>query len=86
VGVNGILLGGFLVVVVIQVVHRPAGAIAAVVWCLGLMGYGAWGLENGAQLGVLGARVESWQFFTFMSAMLAYNVWVLYRSVGSRRG
>lgn len=81
---NAILLGSFLVVVVIQVVNRPAGAAAAVLWCLGLMGYGAWAIEQGAELAFLGARVQLWQFFTFMSAMLAYNAWVLVRSLKHR--
>lgn len=74
-----VLLATFVVVVVIQVVHRLAGAIASLVWTVGLFGYGFYLLNGGAQIVFLGVRVQMWHFVTFMACMLAYNTWVFVR-------
>lgn len=84
-GFNAVLLVSFLAVVVVQAVNRTAGAIASVVWCLALAGYGYWVFESGAQIAFLGVQVELWQFLTFMAAMLAYNGWVLSRQLRLRK-
>ncbi len=81
---NTLLLASFIVVVVVQALNRKAGAIAAIVWCLGLSGYGVWMFQTGADLSFLGRRVELWHFLTFMAVMLAYNGWVLSRLLRGR--
>lgn len=83
-GFNAVILVTFIAVIVVQAINRTAGAIAAIVWCLGLSGYGYWMFESGAQLAFLGLPVELWHFLTFMAAMLAYNGFVLARQLRRR--
>lgn len=78
---NAVVLVTFLAVIVVQAINRRAGAIAAIVWCLGLAAYGYWMFQSGAQIALLGVRIELWHFLTFMAAMLAYNTWVLVRAL-----
>lgn len=83
-GFNAVLLVSFVAVIVVQAVNRTAGAIASVVWCLGLGAYGVWMFENGASIGFLGVPVQLWQFLIFVAVMLAYNLYVLTRQLRTR--
>jgi hypothetical protein len=74
---SSVLLATFVAVIVIQVINRKAGAIASVVWSLGLLGYGSYVLQQGTKIAFLGVPVKMWHFVTFMGVMLGYNVWVL---------
>lgn len=84
VSLSWIVLGTLLVVVLIQLVHRAAGAVAAILWCVGLFAYGLWALEQGAEIRFLHIPVRPWTFAAFVLAMLSYNVWVLVRALRSR--
>lgn len=82
---NAVLLVTFLAVIIIQAVNRTAGAIAAIVWCLGLVAYGYTVFQSGAQIALIGVQVQLWQFLVFMGAMVAYNGWVLFRQLKARK-
>jgi hypothetical protein len=79
-----IVLGSFVAVIIVQMVHRTAGAIATILWALGLLAYGTWTIQNGAQLAFLGVPVKLWHFLAFMAVMLVYNGWVAWRLLKSR--
>lgn len=79
-----IIVGTLAVVVVLQLLHRVAGAAAGVVWTLGMLAYGLWALGEGQHIAFLGIPVQRWTFATFMVAMLGYNVWVLVRALRTR--
>lgn len=83
-GFNTVLLISFLAVILVQALNRTAGAIASIVWCIGLTVYGVWMFKSGADIAFLGAGVELWHFLAFMAVAFSYNGWVLTRQLRAR--
>lgn len=74
------LLVAFVGVVVVQITHRLVGAIAAMLWCLVLLGYGVNALEAGQRIRFFWGELKTWQLVAFLGGMMAYNGWVLVRA------
>ncbi len=73
----GIVLAALLAVVLLQIMHRRAGAIALILWCGVALVVGLREFSTDRDLRIFGLEAEPWNFGAFMLVMLAYNVNVL---------
>jgi len=68
-----------LLVVLLQIFHRRAGAVALIVWCAAALVVGLREFDGERDLRIFGLEAEPWNFGAFMLVMLVYNVNYLFK-------
>lgn len=75
-----LLVGALVLVILLQVWRRSAGAAASVLWTLTLGAVGFRALLQGQDIRFLGIALPLWVFASFVLSIAGYHTWVLYRT------
>ena len=82
---SAIFLVGLVAVIALQVAHRLAGSLCAVVWCLGVLVWGTQLFDEGLRLHFFGIRSDKRVFAGLMIGFAAYNAYLVVKELRRRR-
>ena len=82
---SGGLLVALVIVIALQVIHRMAGSIAAIVWCGGVLVWGLDRLNSGAEIHFFGIRSDKRIFIAIMVGFALYNALLVLKELKRKK-